>query len=169
MELTAPTLLTGEHQLANLDCGNEELNLWLIKQALKNQKRGNSRVYVTTDKKSTDVVAYYAVTMGSVDRNIAYSALQRNAPNPIPMVVLARLGVDSNYHHKGIGAAMLKDCIIRSLKAMEVIGGAGILVHAIDQSAQKFYKRFGFRESKFDPLVLMLTSKEIIKNISFDA
>lgn len=161
MGITAPELLTDKHNLSGFDCGIDDLNNWLIKKALKNQKRNNIRVYVVSDCKSEKVVGYYAIAMGSVKREGAISLLKRNSPNPIPMVVLARLGVDVCFHSHGIGAGLLKDCILRSIQAMNVIGGAGILVHAIDNSAKLFYERFGFVVSPFDPLVLMARACDI--------
>jgi predicted N-acetyltransferase YhbS len=71
------------------------------------------------------------------------------------MVVLARLAVHTEYQGLGIGAGLLKDCVLRSVDAMNSIGGAGILVHAIDDSARSFYTKFGFTESPFDTLTLM--------------
>jgi len=44
--ISAPTLLTDEHQINAFQCGIEELDTWLRKQALKSQKRGTARVYV---------------------------------------------------------------------------------------------------------------------------
>ena len=38
---------------------------------------------------------------------------------------------------------------------MEVIGGAGILVYAIDESARNFYLKFGFVEFLVDRMTLM--------------
>ncbi len=155
MGITAPELLTSDHKLSDFHCGREDLDDWLIKKAFKSQKRNNSRVYVVTNQNSMQVIGYYAIAMGSVQRASAIGALKRNNPDPIPMVVLARLGVDVNSHGLGIGAGLLKDCVLRSVQAMNVIGGAGILVHAIDDSAKTFYKKLGFTESPFDPLTLM--------------
>ena len=101
------------------------------------------------------VIGYYAIAMGSVRRESALSSLKRNSPDPIPMVVLARLAVDEGYKGRGVGVGLLKDCVLRSLHAMNVIGGAGILVHAIDDEAKAFYKRFGFNESPIDVMTLM--------------
>ncbi|EGR1091320.1 GNAT family N-acetyltransferase, partial [Vibrio cholerae] len=97
MGISAPTLLTDEHQLNAFQCGIEELNTWLRKQALKSQKRGTARVYVVNDTDAHQVVGYYAIAMGSVSREQAFSSLRRNSPDPIPMVILARLGVDNAY------------------------------------------------------------------------
>lgn len=161
MGITAPELLTGNHNLSDFSCGIEEIDDWLIKKSIKNQKRNNTRVYVVTHQSSEQVVGYYAIAMGSVQRVSAIGSLSRNSPNPIPMVVLARLGVHVDFHDLGIGSGLLKDCVLRSVQAMNVIGGAGILVHAIDESAKVFYEKFGFTESPFDPLTLMARACDI--------
>jgi len=152
--IKAPELLTDEHVLDVFSCGKPELDDWLIKKALKNHKRNNTRVYVVCDD-NNKVIGYYAIAMGSVQRESALSSLKRNSPNPIPMVVLARLAVDEGYKGRGIGVGLLKDCVLRSVHAMNVVGGAGILVHAIDDEAKAFYKRFGFNESPIDAMTLM--------------
>ncbi len=71
-------------------------------KALKSQNRNNARTYVVKDSATGDVVGYYAIAMGSVQREHAIANLRRNSPNPIPMVVLARLAVHENYHGMGI-------------------------------------------------------------------
>lgn len=154
MGIKAPELLTDEHVLDVFSCGKPELDDWLIKKALKNHKRNNTRVYVVCDD-NNKVIGYYAIAMGSVQRESALSSLKRNSPNPIPMVVLARLAVDEGYKGRGIGVGLLKDCVLRSVHAMNVVDGAGILVHAIDDEAKAFYKRFGFNESPIDAMTLM--------------
>jgi len=152
--IKAPELLTDEHVLDVFSCGKPELDDWLIKKALKNHKRNNTRVFVVCDD-NNKVIGYYAIAMGSVQRESALSSLKRNSPNPIPMVVLARLAVDEGYKGRGIGVGLLKDCVLRSVHAMNVVGGAGILVHALDDEAKAFYKRFGFNESPIDAMTLM--------------
>ncbi|KPV99450.1 MULTISPECIES: GNAT family N-acetyltransferase [Pseudoalteromonas] len=154
MGIKAPELLTDEHVLDVFSCGKPELDDWLIKKALKNHKRNNTKVYVVCDD-NNKVIGYYAIAMGSVQRESALSSLKRNSPNPIPMVVLARLAVDEGYKGRGIGVGLLKDCVLRSVHAMNVVGGAGILVHALDDEAKAFYKRFGFNESPIDAMTLM--------------
>ena len=154
MGIKAPELLTDEHVLDVFSCGKPELDDWLIKKALKNHKRNNTRVFVVCDD-NNKVIGYYAIAMGSVQRESALSSLKRNSPNPIPMVVLARLAVDEGYKGRGIGVGLLKDCVLRSVHAMNVVGGAGIFVHALDDEAKAFYKRFGFNESPIDAMTLM--------------
>ena len=155
MGIGKPERLDQNHDLTGFTSGYEDLDVWLHKQAPKNQKRNKARVYVVIDSDIGRVVGYYAIAMGSVQRNDAINPLKRNSPNPIPMVVLGRLAVQTEYQGLGIGAGLLKDCVLRSVDAMNSIGGAGILVHAIDDSARSFYTKFGFTESPFDSLTLM--------------
>lgn len=160
MGISKPEPLNGQHDLASFTSGHSDLDQWLHKKALKSQQRNTVKVYVVTDG-SSKVIGYYAIAMGSVQRESAIGNLRRNSPNPIPMVVLARLAVDKNYQGLGIGAGLLKDCVLRAGYAMEVVGGAGILVHAIDEGAKAFYQKFGFKESVFDPLTLMARAVDI--------
>ncbi|MBE1302415.1 MAG: hypothetical protein GJ680_21195 [Alteromonadaceae bacterium] len=44
---------------------------------------------------------------------------------------------------------------------MKVVGGAGILVHAVNDSAKSFYQKFGFAESPFDTLTFMARIRDI--------
>jgi len=159
--INAPELLTEAHDLSEFDCGRPELNNWLLKKALNSQQRNHAKVYVVTDSNATKVIGYYAIAMGSVQREGAIAVIRRNSPNPIPMIVLARLAVNDSHHGKGIGIGLLKDCVKRSIHAMNVVGGAGILVHAIDDSAKSFYTRFGFKESTFNSMTLMARVKDI--------
>lgn len=165
MGIIAPRVLSNIDEIGSFGCGVESLDLWLKKQALKAQVRGTAKTYVVVDSETKSVVGYYAIAMGSVSRDIASNALRRNSPDPIPMVVLARLAVDVNYQGKGIAVGLLKDCILRSIAAMDVVGGAGILVHALDDEAQSFYTKFGFKESLIDRLVLMARICDLTKTL----
>lgn len=163
MGITAPEILTDEHDLSKFSCSRQDLDDWLLKKAVKSQRRNNTKVYVVTDFGTKQVIGYYAIAMGSVQREYAIATLRRNSPNPIPMVVLARLAVHKDFHGKGVGVGLLKDCVRRSVHAMNVVGGAGILVHAIDEPAKSFYTRFGFTESTFDQMTLMARISDIEK------
>ncbi len=166
MGITKPASIATDSQLTGFDCGIEELDQWLVKKALKSHARGNSRVYVVNDSDTGRTVGYYAIAMGSVQRDAALKSLSRNSPQAIPMVILARLAVDSQYKEQGIGSGLLKDCILRSVQAMSAVGAAGILVHAINDDARKFYEKHGFKESPINEFTLMLKASDIAKTIT---
>ncbi len=65
MKLSAPVLLTDEHNLDSFESGVTSLDDWLKRRARPNQVSGASRTYVvaTEDRR---VVGYYALASGGV-------------------------------------------------------------------------------------------------------
>jgi predicted N-acetyltransferase YhbS len=74
----------------------------------------------------------------------------------IPVMLLARLAVDHREHGKGLGKALLKDAILRTMQAAEIAGLKLLLVHAKDDAAADFCRKHGFEQVLGDPLKLFL-------------
>lgn len=105
------------------------------------------------------MVGYYALGAGAVAHVAAPSRVRRNMPDPVPVMVLRRLAVDRAYQQRGLGLALLRDAILRTLQAADIGGIRAILVHAISEEA-RFYERHGFVASPIDPMALMITVAE---------
>lgn len=157
--LTAPARLTASHDVAGFDCGTATLTDWLNRQALKNEVSGASRTYVVCSGET--VVGSYCLAAGAVVRDEAPKPMQRNMPDPIPVVVLGRLAVDQQYQGLGIGRALLRDAVLRTLQASEIAGVRAILVHAISDDAKRFYLANGFLESPIEPMTLCLVLSQV--------
>ncbi len=160
--INAPELLTKTHRVSHFCCGNSTLDEWLIKRVLKNQLSGASRTFVLTGS-DAEVMGYYALATGSVERNMASGNLSRQMPDPIPVVILARLAIDKQYQGKHLGAALLGDAIKRTLLIAEHVGIRGLLIHAISTEAKAFYLQYGFIESPMDPMTLMISVNALKK------
>ena len=156
---TAPAALTGSHQVSEFDCGNDVLNDWLIKRALKNQNSGASRTFVICQ--DNHVIGYYALASGSVERMATPKSIARNMPEPIPVMVLGRLAINSNMQGQRLGSALLKDALLRTVSVSKNVGIRAILVHAISEDAKRFYLGYGFQVSPIDPMTLMLPVRHI--------
>ncbi|MBB5347700.1 GNAT family N-acetyltransferase [Desulfoprunum benzoelyticum] len=152
--LTAPEPITPGHGLDQFDCGIQTLNQWLQRQALINETTGASRTFVTCDHQR--VVGFYALATGSVRRGEAPGRVKRGMPDPLPVMVLGRLAVARHWQKHGVGAGLLKDAVLRTLTVSRKAGIRALLVHALSESAKDFYLRYGFRESPFNPMTLML-------------
>jgi GNAT superfamily N-acetyltransferase len=74
----------------------------------------------------------------------------------IPIMLLARLAVDRREQGRGLGKALLKDAILRTMQAAEIAGLKVLLVHAKDEAAAEFYRKHGFEQVLSDPLRLFL-------------
>ena len=125
--------LDGGHDRGVFDCGAPALNLYLRQYALQNQKRGIVRNYVTTRKDDKIVVAYYSLVYASLPQKL------------LPAKLI-----------KGLGKALLKNAILRTMQAAEIAGLKLLLVQAKDEAAANFYRKHGFEPVLGDPLKLFL-------------
>lgn len=159
-ELSNVELLTAAHATGDFDCGKAELDDFLKRRALAAQGSRGARTYVV--HRGGRVVGYYSVAAGAVAHQEAPERVATGLGQyPIPVVLLARLAVDVSEQRKGLGAALLKDALGRAAAAGEEIGVRAVLVHAKDEEAAAFYKRFDFEPSPTDPLHLFLLMKDL--------
>jgi hypothetical protein len=152
----SPELLAGNHLLDGFDCGEPALNQWLIRHARKNQAGGSSRMWVVVETDSREVVAFYASATASILRSSTPKSMQRNQPQEMPAILLARMAVDSRQNERGLRAALLKHFTLKAFEVAQSVGVRVLLIHAKDGEAKSFYAHYGFVESPFDPLVLMM-------------
>lgn len=158
--LQSPVPLEKGHDLSNFDCGAIPLNDYLRKYALQNHQNRSARTYVAL--RGDRVVGYYSLSAGSVRRDDVTPRVAKGLANHlVPIFLLARLAVDQTEKGKGLGAALLKDALLRSLQAAEIVGCRAVLVHAKDQAAQAFYRKYGFESSEVDEFHLYLLMKDI--------
>ncbi|NRP37522.1 hypothetical protein XMA121_000107 [Marinobacterium sp. xm-a-121] len=155
LDLLAPQPLASHHTYADFCCGERILDDWLKRKALVNQASGASRTFVATDSDQR-VWGYYAMAAGAVSHQLATGNIRRNMPDPVPVLVLGRLAVDRRAQGIKLGGSLLQDAFNRAINVAENTGVRALLVHALSESAKRFYEYYGFKESPADPLVLML-------------
>jgi GNAT superfamily N-acetyltransferase len=120
-------------------------------------------VYVVTQQGASRVVGYHALAAASVALDDAPPALVKSAGRrPIPVILLARLGVDLTMQGRGLGAALVEDAMLRALDASDSIGARALLVHAASERARDFYLHLAeFDASPTDSLHVVLLMTEI--------
>lgn len=147
------------HQIDDFDCGREALNRFLVRFALASQHACASQSYVALTGER--VVGFYSLVVGEVAYADAPERLGKGlARHPIPLMILARLGVALDWQGKGLGSGLLKDAILRTLQAAEIAGIRALAAHAKDDDARAFYERFDFVPSPSDRYHLFLLLKE---------
>ncbi len=152
--------LAPHHDLYTFDCGKASLNDWLKRFALINQQNDSARTYVIS--RMGRVIAYYSLTAGAVRKEESPERVARGlASHPIGVILLARLAADRSAQGEGLGKVLLMDALVRCLEAADAVGARAVLVHALDEQAAAFYKRFGFEPSPLNPNQLMLLMKDL--------
>lgn len=151
--------LAAAHDLSAFDCGVETLNVWLRRFAFSNQNAGSAQTWVAVE--DGRVVGFYSLAVAQIAHEDAGARVAKGMPrHPIPVMLLARLGIALTEQGRGLGSGLLKDAILRTLQAAEIAGIRALLVHAKDESPKRFYEHFGFIPSPTDPLHLLLLLKD---------
>jgi GNAT superfamily N-acetyltransferase len=161
--LTPPVPIDESHDTTSFNCGEETLGRWLRERALKAEGTHSARTYVVCD--GSTVVGYYCLSTGAVVRASAAKSLQRNMPAPLPVMVLGRLAIDQQYQGHGIGQALLRDAILRTLAVSGQVGVVALLAHALNEQAKQFYLRYEFIQSPLEPLTMMLPLRKAIQEL----
>lgn len=154
--VTAPEPLSSIHQVVEFVSGEAVLDDWLKQRGLKNQALGAARTFVVCKTDTKHVAGFYSLATGSVNHVEATGKLRRNMPDPIPVIILARLAVDVSFHGKGLGADLLHDAVLRCYRVAENIGVRAIMVHALTEEAKRFYLHHGFQASQTQERTLFL-------------
>ncbi len=152
--------LAGADVVESFDCGQPALNQFLQRFAFVNQKSNSAQTYVSCH--SGSVVGFYSLAVGSVEPTAAAPRVIKGIPqHPVPVMILARLAVDLRQQGAGLGKALLKDALLRTVQAADIAGIRALLVHAKDESARQWYLNWEFEPSPSDPFHLFLLMKDL--------
>ena len=154
--------LRRDHPIDHFDCGQDDLNRWLLRHALQSQSSNASQTYLGLAGET--IIGYHCLAVGHVEFADSPERLQKGlARYPIPIMLLARLAVHKDWQKKGIGKALLRDAVLRTAQAADIAGIRALAVHAKDEAARQYYEQFDFISSPTDPLHLFVLLKDIRK------
>ncbi len=154
-----------DHTIEGFDCGREELNRYLLRYAWVNQQAGAAQTYVGLV--GDTVIGYYTLAVGQISREEAPERLTKGlARHPVPILLLARLAVALSAQGQGVGKALLRDAMQRTLQAADIAGIRAFAVHAKDAEARSFYEKFDFIPSPADPMHLFILLKDVRRILS---
>lgn len=158
LELSAPVKLNKTHNLDTFDCGEETINEFLKKKALKAQSSKTATVLVTCLKGTEIVVGYYTLSNGTIMRaDVVPKKAQRNSPDQHPITVLGRMGVCKTLQGTGLSMDLIQDAVLRSLAASEEVASTALVVHPLSDRLVSLYEKAGFlRCPQLSPITMML-------------
>jgi GNAT superfamily N-acetyltransferase len=136
--------LASAHDVEAFESGVADLDRWLRNSAQVAGAAGTAATYVLC--RDDCIVGYYALAMSAVVHADAPSRLRRGMPDPVPVVLLARLAVDRTEQGRGLGGHLLVDALRRCVRGGREFGARAVVVDAIDERAAEFYRHFGFHD-----------------------
>jgi len=162
--------LDRRHDRASFDSGVPELNAFLQKHARQNAENNISRTFVavagstTTSDANVPILGYFTLAAGRVDLGAVSPEEHRRlrlARHPVPVILLGRLAVSVVARGTGLGRRLLIEALELAFRASRSIGAVAVEVHAKDDEAKAFYRKYGFVELLDDPHHLWLAMKTI--------
>ncbi len=152
------------HDRAQFDCGISVLNDWITTKVSQYEKRDLARTYVLVEEGHSAVKGFYAIS----NHTVVFDALPKDQAKglpqiDIPVVLIGRLAVDLSLQGNGLGEFLLVDALRRAEFLASRVGIQAVEVDAINESARRFYEKFGFHTFADDPRHLFLPMKVIRK------
>lgn len=148
-------LLDENHTIKPFDCGDSDLNEFLIDKAKLYKKEFLATTFILENKEQT--VAYYSIFNDSLKVEIesfaSTSAFRRFLKELVshpkrhlksfPALKIGRLGIDRNFKGKGLGKLIVNNIINDALELNEKQACKLVTVDAYSQSLT-FYERLNF-------------------------
>jgi GNAT superfamily N-acetyltransferase len=164
LAISAPEVLTPEHDISRFSCGKPVLDHWLKNRALSNQEKGFTIVMVVHE--ANRVIGYYGLAPTAIiPASLPRSIRTGQPPNPVPCLLLGQLAVDQAWSGKGIGRGLAKHALARCVQGAQLIGGRALIVKAIDAEAAEFWKQYRFLPTKDDALLLFRSIADIAASL----
>lgn len=136
--------LSRHHDRKAFDCGNDDLNRWLVQIATQHKRKLVSKTFVVVEaESSSEIIGYYAISLLELRNEELPADLQQQLPHRVPAFRLGRLAVSTRHQGKKIGEHLLFDAVDRVTRISGEAGGVALVVDAKD-SAIEFYRRYGF-------------------------
>jgi len=155
-------LLNEKHDRSSFDCGEPSLDEYLQLFARQNAELFLGRTYVLVAPDQAQIKGYYTISSGSVARqDLPEIRLPRY---PVPVVLLGRLAVDKNTQGQKLGEFLLLDALKRSAQLAHHLGIFAVVVDALNEQAQSFYRKYGFAQTVDDPMRLYLPIKKVLQS-----
>ncbi len=129
---------------SDFSCGQADLDRFFRHYAGQNQfKLGITTTYIAL--LANRIAAFATVVVGSVERSsLPTRRLRKKLPAyPLPVLRLARLGVDHRAQGRGLGRALLCHVLRLAVQQRDSLGCVGVVTDA-KEDAVPFYETFGF-------------------------
>lgn len=150
--------LDGAVDTTSFRCGQADLDTYIRRFASQDVRRNLARVFIATPENAPrQLAAYFTLSAGSIKCTDLPESLAKKLPRyPVPVALIGRLAVHTDFQARGLGSILLADACRRVAHASSTLAVAGIVVDAKDEPAASFYRHFGFQALPGQPDRLLL-------------
>jgi len=139
-------LINKDTDTSQFNCENEDLDNY-FKKIVKQNIRDNTTVCygVFESLNNKKPIAFYTLSTSNVQAGEFLSVSKGVSKHqPVPVILLGRLAVDKAFQSRGIGEMLIFDAMEKTHEIAQKIGCRALIVKAINEQANKFYKKYDF-------------------------
>jgi hypothetical protein len=137
--------LSPEFDSGDFSCGITQLDSYIKKFALKNQRANIGTTRVLHVKDQCKILGYYTICASKVEQvDIPSIYLQTLPKYPIPCILIGKLALDKSLQKLGLGGYLLFDALQRAILVSKTLGCFAVIVDTYDPGVIPFYTKYGF-------------------------
>jgi GNAT superfamily N-acetyltransferase len=130
------------HDLGEFNSGSPARDTWLRTHAMPSQNSGDAMTRIA--ELDGRVVGFYTLSTASVLRSRLPGPLRRNAPDPVPALLIGQLAVDLPYQRLGIGLTLVRDAMQSALSVSRFAGWRLLAASPDGENAEAFWSKLDF-------------------------
>lgn len=161
--------ITRKHDRAAFDCGDVDMNGFLLRYARQSHDQGAAKTFLAIDDTTKAILGFYSLASASIACHRAPEIVQRClARNDIPGFRLARIAIDRTHQGQGLGGQLLLTAGRRCLMAAAVVGGTVLIIDAKNERAAIWYISYGalpLLEAERTLVLPLATIKNLLKEV----
>ena len=137
----------GKEARESFDCGSDPLNQYFKTRISQDVKRQLAGAFIAVEHASGRIAGFYTLSAAHVALGDLNEDWLRKLPRypTVPAVLIGRLAIDTAFQGAGLGAALLADAVLRTLRSD--IAAHMLMVDAKDDTAAAFYQHHGMRRA----------------------
>ncbi len=157
--------LKSQHDRIGFFCGIDALDSYLRERAGQDIRSKYAVVYVQLEDDGKTIAGYYTLASTSINVGALPPELVKQLPKYplVPATLIGRLARDQRYVGKNLGERLLVDSLRRSYEYSHRVAATAVIVEAKDESAVKFYMKYGFAPFPDQPARLFIMMSTIAK------
>jgi GNAT superfamily N-acetyltransferase len=136
--------ITRKHNRGAFDCGDAELNDFLLRYARQSHDQGAAKTFLAVDDGTNAILGFYSLAPASIAYNRAPEIIRRGlARHEVPGFRLAPIAIDRAQQGQGLGGQLLLAAGRRCLMAAAAVGGIILIIDAKNDRAAAWYASYG--------------------------
>lgn len=152
-DLPRPELLRADHVLEGFDCGEPDINRFLLEDARIHADAGFSQTWVIARPDDQVVLGFVALSAASQPVKVKIqgktkpllSGILATCPFPAaPVLLLGQLGRRKELTKGGIGSRLLIFAIVKTVELAKQVGVTGLVLDALTDELLGYYRKVKF-------------------------